>query len=149
MDGSGARLDYGLEYLFTSTARVLAPQSFGRLPGGSLAFYPVAEARLEGPRLRGRVLPGSGGDWLGLREDGVPLIDVRVTVQTDDGALIYASYQGIGAAPHPPTPMPIRAMARYQSGHPAYRWLNDLLCVQIGQSDVEKLELRYDVYALR
>jgi hypothetical protein len=39
------------------------------------------------------VLPG-GADWLLVRPDGVGELDVRVTLQTDDGALIYVTYRG-------------------------------------------------------
>ena len=45
------------------------------------------------PRLQGKVLPG-GADWVLIRPDGVGEIDVRATLQTDDGALIYVTYRG-------------------------------------------------------
>ena len=35
-----------------------------------------------------------GGDWLTLRSDGVGILDVRATLEADDGALIYTSYSG-------------------------------------------------------
>jgi hypothetical protein len=43
-------------------------------------------ARFEGDRLRGKVLPG-GADWTLKRPDGVVELDLRITLQTDDGAL--------------------------------------------------------------
>ncbi|HUP90651.1 MAG TPA: DUF3237 domain-containing protein [Solimonas sp.] len=153
MDGSTqALLPYTMEYLFSITARVFEPQMIGATPEGGRAFYPVAEATLDGPRLKGKVLPGSGGDWLTMRSDGIQVIDVRATVLTDDGVLIYSSYSGfgeLGDAPGRAKVMPIRATARYQTGHPKYAWLNRLHCLHIGEAEVGKLRLRYDVYALR
>ena len=41
----------------------------------------------EGERLKGTVRPG-GGDWLLNRTDGVTQLDVRLALETDDGAAI-------------------------------------------------------------
>lgn len=51
--------------------------------------------RRRGERVTGKVLPGSGGDWLRLRPDGSAFIDVRITIKTDDDARIYMRYEGI------------------------------------------------------
>jgi hypothetical protein len=37
---------------------------------------------------------GPGADWLRVMPSGVSRLDVRATIQTDDGALIYVSYSG-------------------------------------------------------
>ncbi len=50
---------------------------------------------MTGPKLRGKMLPG-GGDWLTVRTDGVGILDVRATIESDDGALIYLAYTGVG-----------------------------------------------------
>ena len=63
-------------------------------PGGGGALRRWAAAASRGPSLRG-VVHGGGGDWLMLRHDGVLQLDVRVTLETDDGALIYMSYRGL------------------------------------------------------
>jgi hypothetical protein len=39
------------------------------------------------------VLPG-GGDWLLERSDDTGVLDVRATLQTEDGHLIYTNYRG-------------------------------------------------------
>jgi len=44
--------------------------------------------------MRGR-LRTVGGDWLLLRPDGVGLLDVRATMELDNGALIYTTYGGV------------------------------------------------------
>ena len=72
-------------------------------PDAAWAFeQPLAQAsgtnmlpiQFWGPRLRGRVLP-VGADWLTLRTDGVGIVDIRCTLEAEDGALIYVTVNGI------------------------------------------------------
>ena len=111
---------------------------------------------MHGPRLRGAVLP-VGGDWLLLRTDGIGLVDVRLTLQTHDNALIYMAYNGVldlGAdgyakflAGEMPATFPVRIAPRFQTGHSAYVWLNRLQCFGIGEADTREAKVSYDIYA--
>ena len=47
----------------------------------------------EGPRVRGKVLPG-GGDWILCDSDNVWHMDVRLLLRTEDDAMIYLQYFG-------------------------------------------------------
>src|SRR5258706_12487830 len=78
-------------------------QKIGAVPQGTRVTAPIASGQFEGPRLRGKVLPG-GGDWTLLRADGVLELDLRLTLETDDGALIHMTFEGIrdDAAPGAP-----------------------------------------------
>jgi hypothetical protein len=49
---------------------------------------------VEGPRLKGKILPPAG-DWGYILPSGVFRLDVSATIQTDDGEIIYVSYNGI------------------------------------------------------
>jgi hypothetical protein len=49
---------------------------------------------VEGPRIKGKILPPAG-DWGYILPSGVFRLDVRATIQTDDGEIIYISYNGI------------------------------------------------------
>jgi hypothetical protein len=82
-----------LEFLFEMSAYLAPPIAIGENPHGNRQILPVAEGSFEGPRLKGKVLPG-GGDWALVRPDGVGELDVRINLQTDDGALIYMTYRG-------------------------------------------------------
>ena len=61
----------------------------GQTPLGGRKIAPVAGGTFQGERIRGTVMPSPGGDWLLMRADGVLTLDVRLTLKTDDGALIY------------------------------------------------------------
>ena len=99
--------------------------------------------QFEGPRLRGKVLPG-GGDWTLLRADGVLELDLRVTLETDDGALIHMSSFGLRHGPPEviatlgrgesvdPSAYYFRTLVRFETGHPKYAFLNRLLAVSTG-----------------
>jgi hypothetical protein len=64
------------------------PQKVGAVPHGTRVIVPITSGHFEGPRLRGKILPG-GGDWTLLRADGVLELDLRATLETDDGALVH------------------------------------------------------------
>ena len=54
----------------------------------------VPSGTFAGDRLSGKVLDGAS-DWQTVRSDGSITLDVRLTLQTDDGAHILMSYRGI------------------------------------------------------
>jgi hypothetical protein len=99
-----------------------------------------------------------GADFFTLRTDGVGIIDVRATIETHDGALIDVAYSGVadlGADGHQKflsgTLQPrftLRTVPRAQTAHPAYQWINRLQCIGIGEADLEKLEVSYDIYGI-
>src|SRR5436305_12662147 len=84
--------------LMTLQVAVVGVQKIGAVPHGTRATAPIASGQFEGPRLRGTVLPG-GGDWTLLRGDGVLELDLRVTLETDDGALIHMTSVGLRHGP--------------------------------------------------
>jgi len=69
-------------------------QNVGAGPHGTRITFPITGGSFDGERLRGTVLPG-GDDWVIKRLDGVLELDLRVTLETDDGALIHMTFEGI------------------------------------------------------
>ena len=49
---------------------------------------------VKGPNISGKILP-PGGDWIRVMPSGALRLDVRLTIETDDGALIYMTYGGV------------------------------------------------------
>ena len=82
-----------LEFLYQISVFLDPPLAIGEHTGGNRQIVPITGGSFEGPRLKGKVLAG-GADWLLVRPDGVGVLDVRYTIQTDDGALIYVYYSG-------------------------------------------------------
>ena len=99
------------EFLFRMFATLEAPQQIGQTHEGIRSVFYATGGTIEGPRVKGTVLPG-GGDWYRQREDGVGELDVRATFKTDDGALIYTHYRGVtnadtGYFRTTPSPVPL------------------------------------------
>jgi hypothetical protein len=97
-------------HLFTINLTVGAPQELGQTPYGQRRVVPVTGGTFDGARLRGTVLEG-GSDWILNRPDGVTQLDVRLTLKTDDGAIIGMVYRG---ARHGPA----EVIARLNRGEP-------------------------------
>ncbi|MCE2829890.1 MAG: DUF3237 domain-containing protein [Sphingomonadales bacterium] len=64
------------------TVDFAAMVSIGKTPSGLRRIAPVTGGTFSGDRLNGTVLPG-GNDWVINRADGVMVIDVRLTLQSD------------------------------------------------------------------
>jgi hypothetical protein len=109
-------------------------QKFGAVPYGVRTFVPIAGGDFEGPRLRGRIRPG-GGDWLLLRSDGVLELDLRITLETDDHALIYMTFQGLRhGSPDDPARYYFRTVPRFETSAEAYAFLNRIVTVGVGET---------------
>jgi len=150
--------DIHLEYLCSYWATLTPPEMIGPTPEGLRVNVYVTSGEVFGPKLRGRFRP-VGGDWLLIRPDGIGVLDVRATMELDDGALVYTTYGGVaelgpdGYAQFmqgkPPASADLRIVPRYHTSHADYIWLNRLQCVGIGVVDIEHLRVSYDIYAIR
>ena len=79
------------EYLMTLHVPFDTPQQIDQ----SLLIFPTQPGGwVEGPRIKGKIL-APAADWLRLMPSGVYRLDVRETIQTDDGGLIYLSFNGV------------------------------------------------------
>jgi hypothetical protein len=129
--------------LMTLQVVVAGAQKIGAVPHGTRVTAQIASGHFEGPRLRGKVLAG-GGDWTLLRGDGVLELDLRLTLETDDGALIHMTSFGLRHGPPEvmaalargatvdPSTYYFRTTPRFETGHPRYAFLNRLLAAASG-----------------
>jgi hypothetical protein len=132
------------------------PEVIGPVPEGIRVTFYLTGGRVEGERLKGVILP-AGADWLLIRKDGMGVVDVRATIKTDDGALLYVTYGGLlDLGPdgydkflrgEMPPEIPIRTAPRIATSHPDYLWLNRVQCFGIGVVEPAKSLVTYDVYA--
>jgi hypothetical protein len=105
-----------------------ATEEVGATPSGRLSIYPVIGGSFEGDRLRGTVL-SAGGDWVTAKVDGTLEVDLRVTLQSDDGALIHMTFTGVrDDANHY-----FRTLPRFETAAPKYAFLNRLLAIGIAE----------------
>jgi glucuronate isomerase len=105
-----------------------AIQDVGSTPRGRLFIFPILGGSFEGDRLRGKVLAG-GADWATATADGVFELDLRATLEADDGALIYLTFTGVRDDGR----QYLRTLPRFETAAPQYDFLNRLLAVGIGE----------------
>lgn len=120
--------------------------NFGAGPLGQRVLFGAAKGSFEGPRLRGEVVKG-GGDWALFRADGAMVLDVRLSLRTHDGELIYMTYGGRWVTPPDlraemadparrtqvdPAKYYFRTNPLFETGSQTYAWLNDIVCVGKG-----------------
>lgn len=154
-----APLPLNVAHIFTMEITVDAPQSVGRTADGmELRIVPLTGGTVSGPRLQGTVLAAAGADWLRVEADGTAHIDVRLTIRSASGGLLYVQYGGIRTGPAavlarlaagevvPPTDYHFRTLIRFQTAAPDLAWLNRTLAVGVGQRSPSGP--RYDVYAV-
>lgn len=148
------------EYIMTLHAPLDPPQGVN----SNLQIFNVRPGGwLRGPAIRGEVIAPSG-DWLRVMPNGTRRIDVRLSIRTDDGAIIFMTYEGRAAT------APADAAARLAAGEtlgpdqfyfviaptfetavPAYAWLNDIVAVgkPISLNRSDDRHVTYDIFAVR
>jgi len=122
---------------------VKPPSIIGATPGYDRRIGEIAGGRFEGERLRGKILSG-GSDWQSLRADNATTINVRLVLQTDDGALIAMRYFGVRHGPKEvldriargenvnPSEYYMRVTLRFETSAEKYDWLNRIVSVALG-----------------
>jgi len=147
-----------LEFLAHVRADVNQPEVVGPTLLGERRVVPIAGGEVDGPELRGTILPG-GADWQVVGADGTALLEARYTVRTDDGALVYVRNLGLRhGAPEvleriqhgeavDPAEYYFRSTPRFEAGDRRYAWLNRILAVGSGARLADEVHL--DIYAIR
>ena len=131
--------------LFTLLLDVAPAINVGKTPGVDRRVGVITGGRFEGERLRGKLFPGGGSDWQSIRPgDGAWLINVRIVLKTDDGAIIGMPYTGIRHGPQEvldriargevvkATDYYLRISATFETASEKYGWLNSILSVGVG-----------------
>ncbi len=114
-------------------------------PQGSRMIASVSGGTFEGPKVKGAVPAGASGDWVTLRDDGSFRLDVRLTLVTDDDAVILCTYNGVGQADANGA-MTLKTAPTFETGDERYQWLNHIQAIGYGTVDGDGVH--YDVYAL-
>ncbi len=131
-------------HVFTISLKVAEIQGLGPTPLGDRRVAVVAGGSFEGAKLKGTVLAG-GSDWLLLRGDGALQLDVRLTLKTDDNAMIGMTYRGFRHGPDAvidrlnrgepvdPSQYYFRIAPFFETSSEKYGWLNRVVAVGTGK----------------
>lgn len=83
---------FGARLCFPEGPRLRFKPAFAEFQRG---FVSVAGGEVSGPKLKGRVVPQSGGDWPRLWPSGLIEFEAHYMIEAEDGTPIYIHNQGI------------------------------------------------------
>lgn len=115
-------------------------------PSGTLMIGELVDSVWEGERFRLTQRGRASADWLLQSPDGTAKPDIRLTLESDDGGLVFVEYTGrLNAATGVAYTTP-----RFTTGAPGLEWLNQIQAVGKAYFDAEAMTVTYpQVYELR
>lgn len=117
------------EFAFSAHVLLEPTTEIGRTPYGIRRRIPIIGGTFEGPRIRGRVLPG-GADWQLQRADDYTLLAADYMIEAEDGAKIHVSNRGLtntrvkGASARY-----LRTVPEFEAPTGPHEWLNQSMFV--------------------
>jgi Protein of unknown function (DUF3237) len=87
--------DPRLTKIYRLEATVGDPQDLGEISAGRRRIVPLTGGSFSGPEIGGTLLPGASADWQIILSDGTALGDVRYTLRTEHGDLLYVQSRGV------------------------------------------------------
>ena len=143
----------GLEFAFRVTAALEPPIEQGTWEGLRRRIVPINGGTVEGPRFKGRILPG-GADWQTLStDDGLSRLAARYAIQHEDGTVIAVTNRGLRRGPPEvmaklaageridPSAYYFRASPEFEAPPGPHRWLSESTFVCVGKRWPDAVEL--------
>jgi muconolactone delta-isomerase len=84
-----------LRHVYRLDAELDAPIDLGDTPQGRRRIIPLTRGHATGPYFDAELLPAGGADWQIVRAGGSSVADIRYTLKTAGGALLYVQSQGV------------------------------------------------------
>ena len=125
--------------LCSATLQVSHTSILENTPQGNLMIGEIESSTWSGERFNARQHGSAAADWLDVAPDGTAYVDVRLTLETSEGGLVFVEYTGrtnmqTGYAYTCP---------RFRTGVPELAWLNHVQAVAKGYFDAEKMLVTY------
>lgn len=144
-----------LSYLATVRVEVGPPIDVGLTPDGFRRIIPITGGTVEGPALRGRVLP-AGADFQLLKSETLTELQANYAIETDEGERIYVSNFGLRSG----SPENIARLVRGEKVDPeriyfrctprmasegTWGWLGSRILVGSGERHPDSVHLHFHV----
>lgn len=132
-----------LTLVYRLEATIAQPLDLGETAQGHRRIVPQTGGRVTG-RLNGKLIPGASADWQLVLPDGTALGDIRYTLQTDDGDVLYVQSRSIrhGSAEVlarlargenvDASEYTFRTSTRIETSAPDLDWLNKGIFISVG-----------------
>ena len=119
----------------------------GNTAAGQRMAAEITSATVSG-RLNGGLAGTASSDWLTVTPGGLILPDVRLAIQTGDGAVVLIRYAGrLLFVPGRESVAFIAPV--FETGDPRYQWLNPVQAVGKGIMSADLSRIDYEVFELQ
>jgi hypothetical protein len=145
-----------LRHVYRVDANLDALVDLGDTPEGHRRIIAWTGGRAEGPDFHAEVLASGGADWQIVRPSGSSVADIRYTLKTDRGALLYVQSRGVrhgkpdvlarlaAGEDVDPSEYTFRTAVSIETSDPDLAWLNDGVFIGVGGRQPSGVS--YDVY---
>ncbi len=142
-----------MTHVFDLDIEVAPAQELGQVGGGRRRVIPITGGGLNGPGIKGVVLPG-GADWQTIRPDGVTLLQARYTIRLDDGETVGVINTGVRRASPDvvrrltagevvdPALYYFRATPVFEVGSGPNGWLTESVFLSLGERLPDRVRLK-------
>ncbi len=137
LDAQSADTPLEYEYMFE-----LALDVDAQVDAGDVRIAPITGGTFTGPGVRGTVRPG-GADWI-TRDGADSHLNVRIVLETDDGAIIAMTYTGVVSRGDSGTYWAVRPI--FHTASEKYGWMNHV--VAVGKSKTIPGKVAYDIFGI-
>jgi hypothetical protein len=145
-----------LRHVYRVDANLDALVDLGETPEGHRRITAWTGGRAEGLDFQAEVLGTGGADWQIVRPSGSSVADIRYTLKTDRGALLYVQSRGVrhgkpdvlarlaAGEDVDPSEYTFRTAVSIETSDPELSWLNDGVFIGVGGRQPSGVS--YDVY---
>ena len=136
--------------LGTAVVDVAPPFAVGAGPAGNRSIGDIRSVEFTGDRMRASLAGAAAADWM-VVNGAIGAIDVRMTLRTDDGALIFVTYGGRLDLADRANGLHARVAPVFETGDERYAWLNAVQAVGKGRliPGAEGTRIEYEFYEVR
>ena len=136
--------DPRLTLTYRLEATLAQPLDLGDTAQGHRRIVTLTGGTFTGPELNGKLLPGASADWQIVLPDGTALGDIRYTLRTDGGDLLYVQSRSVRHGPAEvlarlgrgedvdASEYTFRAATQIETAAPELDWLNKGVFVSVG-----------------
>ncbi len=147
---------FSVRLRFPEGPRIRFQPAFSEFTRG---FVSVAGGEVSGPKLQGKVVPNSGGDWPLMWGSGMIEFEAHYMLEADDGTPIYIHNRGIAySSPETlrkveagekvaPEETYLRITPRFEVPAGKHEWL--ARTVFVGTAERQGNETQFEYYAVR
>ena len=145
-----------LRHVYRLDAELDVPVDLGDTPQGRRRIVALTGGRAEGPGFSAELLARGGADWQIVRPSGSSVADIRYTLRTDRGALLYVQSHGVrhgkpdvlarlaAGEDVDPSDYTFRTTVTIETSATELAWLNDGVFIAVGARQPSGVS--YDVY---